>query len=247
MSLVWQNQAEALSCVSPNQAHPQQVHPKKAKKLGSFKRDRSAVTGRESQISDTRSFLIWIDGVGVWQLLMGDHFVIGAPVNSGIEADLAIQANVRKQHALLVSECEEWWLDPLADVQIGHQPVSQKSHLQSGDQIRLGESVDLGFRLPSPLSQSAVLDFESEHRPLQSTDGVILLTDHCIVGPRPDQHICCSTWQHSFVLFRRDQQLLCRSSGEFQLNGHDVDNVCEIAENSIIESAHCRFRIEVIR
>lgn len=210
-------------------------------------KDDLVVAGSESEISDTRCFLLWIDGVGVWQLLMGNHFVIGAPSSKGPEADLAIQANVRKQHASLLSERDDWLLDPLAETFIGNQRVAKKAHLQSGDQIRLGESVELGFRLPSPLSHSAVLDFESGHRPLQSVDGVILLTDHCIVGPRRDQHIYCSTWQHSFVLFRRDNKLLCRSSGDFQFNGTDVDDVCEIDKDSMIESEHCRFRVEVIR
>ncbi|MEP3479678.1 MAG: FHA domain-containing protein [Fuerstiella sp.] len=212
-----------------------------------FSRDDSAVAGSESETSDTRRFLLWIDGVGVWQLLMGNHFVIGAPSSKGPEADLAIQANVRKQHACVIAERDEWVLDPLADAYIANQRIAKRAHLQSGDQIRLGESVELGFRLPSPLSNSAVLDFESGHRPLQSVDGVILLTDHCIVGPRRDQHIYCSTWQHSFVLFRRDNKLLCRSSGDFQFNGTDIEDVCEIVEDSMIESEHCRFRIEVIQ
>lgn len=210
-------------------------------------RDVSAVAGTELETSDTRCFLLWIDGVGVWQLLMGDHFVIGAPSSKSHEADLAIQANVRKQHASIFSEREDWILDPLAETFVGNQRVAKKAHLRSGDQIRLGESVELGFRLPSPLSHSAVLDFESGHRPLQTVDGVILLTDHCIVGPRRDQHVYCSTWQHSFVLFRRGSKLLCRSSGDFQFNGVQVDDVCEIVEDSMIESEHCRFRVEVIR
>lgn len=213
----------------------------------SFSRGDAAVAGRESQNSDTRCFLLWIDGVGVWQLLMGDRFVIGAPSSKGPEADLAIQANVRKQHAAISSEKNEWVLTPLADTFIANQAITKEAHLRSGDQIRIGESVELGFRMPSPLSHSAVLDFESGHRPLQSVDGVILLADHCIVGPRRDQHVYCSTWQHSFVLFRRDNKLLCRSSGDFQFNGTDVDDVCEITEDSMIESEHCRFRIEVIR
>lgn len=216
-------------------------------KQDNFSRDDSAVAGSESEISDTRHFLLWIDGVGVWQLLMGNHFVIGAPSSKGSEADLAIQANVRKQHARIVAERDEWLLDPLAEAYIANQRIAKKVHLQSGDQVRLGESVELGFRLPSPLSNSAVLDFESCHRPLQSVDGVILLTDHCIVGPRRDQHIYCSTWQHSFVLFQRDNKLQCRSSGDFQFNGTDIEDVCEISEDSMIESEHCRFRIEVIR
>lgn len=228
---------DVSSCISKNQRH----------KSISSSRDDSAVAGSESEISDTRCFLLWIDGVGVWQLLMGNRFVIGAPSSKGPEADLAIQANVRKQHVAICSDRDEWLLDPLADTFIANQPIATKTHLQSGDQIRLGESVELGFRLPSPLSHSAILDFESSHRPLQSVDGVILLTDHCIVGPRRDQHIYCSTWQHSFVLFRRDDKLLCRSSGDFQFNGTDIEDVCEITEDSMIESEHCRFRIEVIR
>lgn len=210
-------------------------------------KERSVVSGSESETCETRSFLLWIDGVGVWQILMGSHFLIGAPSSKPPEADLAIQANVRKQHAAIRVEREDWILDPLAETYVGNQRISKKASLQSGDQIRLGESVKLGFRIPSPLSNSAVLDFESSHRPLQSVDGVILLTDHCIVGPRRDQHIFCGSWQHSFVLFRRDSKLLCRSSGDFQMNGNDIEDVCEVDSDSTMESEHCRFRVEVIK
>lgn len=210
-------------------------------------KEQIAVGGSESETRETRSFLLWIDGVGVWQILMGNHFLIGAPSSKPPEADLAIQANVRKQHASIKVENEDWILDPLAETCIAGRRILKKAHLQSGDQIQLGESVKLGFRIPSPLSNSAVLDFESPHRPLQSVDGVILLTDHCIVGPRKDQHVFCGTWQHSFVLFRRELKLLCRSSGDFQMNGDNVEDVCEIETDSMIESEHCRFRVEVIR
>lgn len=209
-------------------------------------RDKTNVAGSTSQSLPCHRFLLWIDGVGVWQLLMGTRFVIGAPSTKLPEADLAIQANVRKQHAVIRASSEDWILEPLADCLVGNQPVDRETILQSGDQLRLNETVELGFRIPSPLSHSAVIDLESGHQPLQRVDGVLLLTDHCIVGPRRDQHVYCPTWPHSFVLFRREEKLLCRSSGDFQCNGKPVEDFCEIDGNTTLESDDCRFRIEVL-
>ena len=58
--------------------------------------------------------------------------------------------------------------------------------------IRLGSTVELEFRQPSPVSATARLAIVSRHRLPLAVDGVLLMAETCIVGavapgahPRP--------------------------------------------------------------
>ena len=188
--------------------------------------------------------MLWIDGVGAWQLCVGDTFVIGAPSLEQQSADIALLANVSRQHATLRRSNNEWHLDAHHQTTISGRTTQDSCVLRSGDQICLAERVRLGFRVPSVLSSSAVIDFESDHRPSHSVDGIILLADHCLLGPRRDHHIWCSQWPDLVVLFYQDGVLKCRSRSALCVDGQTVRESGVLKHGAVVTGEELRFRVE---
>lgn len=190
------------------------------------------------------SHMLWIDGVGAWQLCVGHSFVIGAPSFEDDSADIALLANVSRRHATLSHQNQHWSLQAHQPTSISGRTVAKQRSLKSGDQICLAERVCLGFRIPSVLSSSAVIDFESDHRPSHSVDGIILMSDHCLLGPRKDHHICCSHWPDLVVLFHQQGQLKCRSKAALKVDGRLIGDSAVLEHGSVVSGEDLRFRVE---
>lgn len=188
--------------------------------------------------------MLWIDGVGAWQLCVGGSFVVGAPSFEQRSADIALLANVSRYHATLSWSGEAWRLDAHHRTSVSGREVTGSTILRSGDEIRLAERVRLGFRIPSVLSTSAVIDFESDHRPSHSVDGIILLADHCLLGPRKDHHICCSDWPDLVVLYFHNDQLRCRSKMSLIVDGAGIADSAVLTHGSVVATDALRFRVE---
>lgn len=196
--------------------------------------------------SQCHKFMLWIDGVGAWQLCVGDSFVVGAPSVEQQSADIALLANVSRKHATIQRHADEWRLHAHQPTSVTGRTINDSSVLRSGDQICLAERVKLGFRIPCALSSSAVIDFESDHRPSHSVDGIILLTDHCLLGPRRDHHVCCNHWSDQVVVFFQDGVLKCRSKAALSIDGKAVCDVGILKHDSMVTSDDLRFRVERI-
>lgn len=191
-------------------------------------------------------YILWIDGVGAWQVCVGDSFVVGAPSAESRSADIALLANVSRQHATIQRRDEEWRLYAHQPTSVTGRTIAESGVLRSGDQICLAERVKLGFRIPSALSSSAVIDFESDHRPSHSLDGIILLTDHCLLGPRSDHHICCREWPDQVILFCQDDVLKCRSKTALSIDGQTIADSAALKHGSVVTAEGVRFRVEEV-
>ncbi len=191
-------------------------------------------------------YMLWIDGVGSWQLCVGKSFIVGAPSFESQSADIALLANVSRHHATLNYGDEEWRLTAEHPTSVSGRLVDKATTLRSGDQICLAERVRLGFRIPSVLSNSAVIDFESDHRPSHSVDGIILLADHCLLGPSRDHHVFCSQWPDFIVLFEQDGQLKCRSKTSLTVDGASVRDSVALSHGAVVTGDELRFRVEKV-
>ncbi|MCR9197855.1 MAG: FHA domain-containing protein [Planctomycetaceae bacterium] len=190
-------------------------------------------------------YMLWIDGVGAWQLCVGESFIVGAPSFDGPSADIALLANVSRHHATVARDGEVWRLSAEQATSVSGKRIDTSTILRSGDQICLAERVRLGFRIPSVLSTSAVIDFESDHRPSHSVDGIILLSDHCLLGPRRDHHIFCPGWTDVVVLYAQDGELRCRSKAALTVDGAAVMESAGLSHGTVVTSAEeVRFRVE---
>lgn len=203
---------------------------------------------KELVVSKTpvKSYMLWIDGVGAWQLYVGSSFTIGAPTFESRSADITLLANISRQHAALHYDSDQWRVTADQPASVSGKTVRKSTGIRSGDQLCLAERVRLGFRIPSVLSSSAVVDFESNHRPTHTVDGIILMVDHCLLGPRRDHHICCPDWPDVVVLYAQKGSLRCRSSFPLTVDGKPVKESAPLSHGAVVDGEELRFRIEEI-
>ncbi|MCA9064494.1 MAG: FHA domain-containing protein [Planctomycetaceae bacterium] len=207
------------------------------------------LSSRENEVHSDRCqrYTVWIDGVGAWQLLIGRNFLVGAPTLESDEADISLLANISRRHATIQKIQEDWFIQAHQSTVVSGRSVGDRAVLRTGDEIQLGERVRLGFRIPSVLSSSAVVDFESHHRPSQSVNGIILMTDSCLLGPRQDYHVCCHDWPDLMILFVQDGQLRCRSRMPFRVDGEPARDIVTVTDGATVSGDEFRFRIEKMK
>jgi hypothetical protein len=189
-------------------------------------------------------FIIWIDRVGAFLLCLKSEVTVGGPAAEGARADVSLLANLSRRHATFVRSGERYLLVAHAPVQVAGRTVHDRVDLSDGYDVALGANVRLKFRLPSVMSGTARLEFVSDHRPARAADGVILMDETCLVGPGPENHIRCSGWPHSVLLFRRDGRLWCKSREELFLGGRHAPDGGELEPGMVVTGADMRFRIE---
>lgn len=179
-------------------------------------------------------FMLWIDAVGGFWVCMRDDVVLGQPGDAG--TDVPILADLSSRHARIRRDGEEYLIEAMGDkgrgmdmdglktrptreVRLSGRSVSGLSGLADGSRIELGPGVELAFRRPHPLSATARLDFVSRHRTQPSSDGVLLLADSCVLGPKPHSHVVCPHWPQEVIIFRYEKELFCRTPGKFEIDG----------------------------
>lgn len=200
--------------------------------------------------------LLWIDGVGCWQLHLKDRLSIGGPgghSRTERSADLKLLADLSRLHASLARHGEAYVLAADSPASVAGRALAQPVVLRDGDVIGLGGAVRLKFRQPSPLSLTVRLDFDSPHRPARRIDGVLLLDQACVLGPADDCHVVCEDWQRRIIIFRRDGKLWCKlgaspgetSSEELYVNGCRAADSAPLKDGTIVTLGDARFRIEM--
>ncbi len=193
------------------------------------------------------SYLLWVDGVGSYLLFLDDRMTIGGPQYTSEVADLALLSNLSRKHASLIrSSSSNYYLEAHSRVSVSGREIFENTYLQDGSEIQLGNSVKLGFKIPNALSSTAVVDFQSGHRPDQNIDAVILMHDSCLLGPGMENHIPCKEWKECVILFKRENKIYCQSRADLFLNDQLVKNQTEIPAGAIISGIDFRFRLEKI-
>lgn len=206
-----------------------------------------ATGSQESGTGDQATrYLLWIDGVGTWLVLWDERIVVGGPGSDNRGADVALLADLTRRHATIIREGESYRLEAHASTTVSGRVVTDQTWLNDRYEIGLGRNVRLRFQLPSVLSSTAVLRFESDHRPERALDGVVLMEDTCLLGPGGGQHICCRDWPESLVLFRRDNRFFCKSRVALTSAGRLIDEQSPLAVGSVVSGPGISFRLEAI-
>ncbi len=163
-------------------------------------------------------FLLWVDAVGGYLVCLDDRIVLGR-AGADSHADVPLMGDLSRNHASLIRNGEGYILHAEHASFINGKPVAKEGLLRDGDVIRLGSTVELEFRQPSPVSATARLSIVSRHRLPLAVDGVLLMAETCIVGAAPQAHIAAPALVHSVVLYRQAGSLWCRASGAFDVDG----------------------------
>lgn len=201
-------------------------------------------TSPQSETAAGRRFLLWIDGVGGYLLCLSNEITIGGPADIEAAADIALLANLSRRHATITRSGEGYILAPHAPTRVGNREIHQPTPLTGGYELRLAQNVLLGFRLPTVLSGTAVLDFVSDHRPVYSVDGAIMMEENCLFGTGAENHVVCPDASDSFVLFLRDDRLWCKCRSGVVIDGNFNQAGGPIEPGQVVTAADVRFRIE---
>jgi hypothetical protein len=163
-------------------------------------------------------FLLWVDAVGGYLVCLDDRIVLGR-AGPDSHADIPLMGDLSRSHATLVRNGEGYLLQAHHPSFVNGKPVVDQTLLHDGDVIRLGSTVELEFRQPSPVSATARLSILSRHRLPLAVDGVLLMAETCIVGEALQAHIPAPALKNPVVLYRQAGALWCRAVGAFDVDG----------------------------
>ena len=189
-------------------------------------------------------YLLWIDGVGAYQLYTGARVTVGGPTRDKDAADLVLLANLSRKHATFIRSGEGYVLEAHAPCKVADRPVEERTFLNSHYRIELASGVLLQFRVPSVLSATAVIDFISDHRPARSIDGVILMDETCLLGPADDNHVVCPGWSETAVLFRKPDGFWCKSQSPITIDGKLMESGGPVKPGEYVSGGDFGFRLE---
>lgn len=191
-------------------------------------------------------FLLWIDGVGGYLVCLGDEIIVGQS-HPGSKADVAIQADISRRHVKIRREGEGYILNPLHEkVKVDGKPVASPMLLSDGDELELGDGVRLRFRKPHVLSASARLEMVSRHRTQPHVDGILLMAESCVLGPKWQNHVVCREWKGDVVLFRQEEKLFCRAMESVEIDGKLHDGRGRLNSNSHVLGTDFSFSLEPV-
>jgi hypothetical protein len=163
-------------------------------------------------------FLLWVDAVGGYLVCLDDRLLLGR-AGPDSHADIPLMGDLSRNHATLLRNGEGYLLQAHHSSFINGKAVVDQAVLRDGDVIRLGSTVELEFRQPSPVSATARLSIVSRHRLPLAVDGVLLMAETCIVGSEAQAHIPAPALKSPVVLYRQAGALWCRAIGAFDIDG----------------------------
>jgi hypothetical protein len=149
---------------------------------------------------------------------MDDRIVLGR-AGPDSHADIPLMGDLSRDHATLLRNGEGYLLQAHQASFVNGKPVVDQVVLHDSDVIRLGSTVELEFRQPSPVSATARLSIVSRHRLPLAVDGVLLMAETCIVGDAAQAHIPAPALLEPIVLYRQAGALWCRAAGAFDVDG----------------------------
>jgi len=203
--------------------------------------DSAQQTGGKSQ---KQRFLLWVDGVGGYLVCLDGEVTIGQAV-PGTKVDVPIQGDLSREHARIRRE-DGYLIEPLNRVRIDGKEIQKTSLLSDGDEIELGDGVRLRFRQPHSLSATARLEIVSRHRTDPSADGVLLMAESCVMGPKWQNHVICRDWSNDVVLYRRDGDLYCRAMEPIEIDDHFCEGQGKVLPDTHVAGSDFSLSLESI-
>lgn len=201
---------------------------------------------RASEDGPGGRFLLWADAVGGYLVCLEDRVILGRAGSDG-SADVPLMGDLSRDHAAIVRGSESYLIEPRRDTFVNGRRADGPTVLRNGDVIRLGSTVELEFRQPSPFSATARLAIVSRHRLPIAVDGVLLMADTCIVGPAEQAHIPAPALREPVVLYRQGGTLWCRARGGFEVDGRPCVARAPLTMTSSVLGEGFSFSLEPLR
>ena len=204
----------------------------------------SRPVARASEPGPRGRFLLWVDAVGGYLVCLDDQIVLGRAGHDS-NADVPLMGDLSRNHATIVRDGEGYILRAHRPTFVNNRGV-ETAPLRDGDVIRLGSSVELEFRQPSPVSATARLSVVSRHRLPLAVDGVLLMADTCIVGNAPQAHVRAPAIASPIVLYRQGDALWCKATGGFEIDGRSCGSRAPLTLQSSVLGEGFSFSLEAL-
>lgn len=187
-------------------------------------------------------FLLWADIVGAYLVCLDNEVTIGraGPESS---ADIPVLGDLSRRHATLIRDGDSYLLRAYQTTYVNNRKV-EVATLHDGDVLRLGPSVEMEFRQPSPVSSTARLAIRSRHRLPMAVDGIILMAETCIMGPSSQAHLPATDLAAPVVLYRQGAGIWCRAAGQFDIDGRTVTARGAVKLDSQVQGDGFSFSLE---
>ena len=194
-------------------------------------------------------FMIWVDGVGGFLVCLDDEIVIGQSIDQS-HVQIPVLADISRRHVKIAREQGEYYIEPLAELKVNSEIVTDRITLQHRDWLTLGKDLEIVFLKPHPLSGTARLEIKSKHRTNPSCDSILLMSDSCIMGPRTNNHVYCRFWNDNVLLFRdrlsNDGKLNCKSEAKIHVDGVPAPENFEVNKSCRVEGRDFSFSFEML-
>ncbi len=187
--------------------------------------------------------LLWADAVGGYLLCFSSEVVLGR-AGADSEADIPVLGDLSRRHASVLRQGDGYVIRAHHPTYVNGRQVVGLSPLRDRDVIRLGSTVEMLFRQPSPVSSTARLEIVSRHRLPLAVDGVLLMAETCLIGPSPQAHIQAPDLSTTVVLFRQGGSLWCRVPGTFEVDGHTCTSRAPLELHSNVVGDGFSFSLE---
>lgn len=187
-------------------------------------------------------FLLWVDTVGGYLVCPKSEVTIGRAGQDG-SADIPILGDLSRKHATLSRSGDAYILKAHENTFVNGKRVDS-CPLRDRDIVRLGGSVELEFRQPSPISGTARLQIVSRHRLPLTVDGVILMAETCIISRSHQAHVHSPGLRDPAVLYHQGETLWLKCAGEFEADGRRAVGRTALAQRSNVVGEGFSFSIE---
>jgi len=187
-------------------------------------------------------FLLWADAIGGYLVCLDDRVTIGR-AGPDSSAEIALLGDLARRHAAILRQGENYLIESSAPTFVNGRRVGS-APLRDGDVIRLGSTVELEFRRPSPVTSTATLRLLSRHRPPMAVDGMILMAQSCLIGRTRQCHIPAPRLEQPVVLFRQADALWCRCPGGFQVDDRPALSRARLTTRSNVQGEGFSFSLE---
>ena len=184
--------------------------------------------------------------MGGYLVCLDDRIILGR-AGPDSPADVPLMGDLSRNHATLIRSGESYMLQAHHASFVNGKPVADQTVLRDGDVIRLGSTVELEFRQPSPVSATARLAIVSRHRLPLAVDGVLLMAETCIVGGTGQAHIPAPALKDPVVLYRQGGALWCRATGELRRRRPDLRGPRPLTLQSSVLGDGFSFSLEPLR
>jgi hypothetical protein len=189
-------------------------------------------------------FLLWLDAVGGYLVCLDEQVVLGRAGHDS-QADIPLMGDLSRNHATITRDGDGYVLRANHSTFVNNRKV-ESAPLKDGDVIRLGQTLELEFRQPSPISSSARLTVVSRHRLPLAVDGVLLMAETCIIGGSPQSQIVAPSLEETVVLYRQGNTLWCRAGVGFEVDGKPCSGRSALTLQSSVLGDGFSFSLEAL-